>query len=122
MSQYNEIPENFREISANEFARKMLHYSSVKNEGRQLHGLHEYVTNAHLWFYHDGTGIAITYENIKTDTYPFYENVAKFYAFGCDHQYKRIPWDRETMGPQFNCNNAYQCIKCGYIQILDSSD
>ncbi len=122
---YNEIPENFRPISPDKFASIMMFYPDIHTEYRQLIGLKDipYATSAKLWFFHDGTGIALTEECIKNDKdFPMYKYVAGFYAFGCDHEYEPIAWDSETMGPQYRCTHASKCKKCGRVWIVDSSD
>ena len=110
---FNDFPPNFIPITVKEFGSKMTHYDFDYSEYRQMYKDDDlYATpavSAKLFFFWDDTGVAIT-------------RAGELYSFGCDHTMENIPWDRETMGPQFNCTNAYKCSKCGFVQVLDSSD
>jgi len=124
---YNDFPPGWRMIEAAEFARKMTFLHSFDHkEFRQMRNRtnpYETVVQGQLFFFPDGTGAAVVCKSVRDETKGFgYKDVAEFYAFGCDHEYESIIWDRETMGPQFRCNHASKCKKCGHVWIVDSSD
>lgn len=108
---YNDFPPNFREISIVEFGQKLTNYTFDYSEYRQMWEdvYTKPAVSAMLFFFWDDTGLAITREG-------------ETYAFGCNHLMENVAWDRETMGPQYNCMHAYKCTKCGFIQTIDSSD
>jgi hypothetical protein len=86
--------------------------------------------HAQLMFFHDGTGVAVesTYDRAEPTQWGSYVYRAKFYAFGCEHDYRGISADkyRELIGRPhqmvFRTEHAYQCTKCGHFYIVDSSD
>lgn len=124
---YNDFPPGWRQITDAEFARKMTLYSFDHQEHRQMHAKDAHYTESamkgRLFFFWDGTGVAVVSKSVRDETKGFgYKDVAEFYAFGCDHEYESIAWDRETMGPQFRCNHASKCKKCGQVWVVDSSD
>ena len=108
---FNDFPPNMTEISAADFGQKMTHYTFDHSEYRQMWDdvYTAPAISAMLFFFWDDTGVLITRDG-------------KMYSFGCDHSMEAMAWDRETMGPQYNCTNAYKCSKCGFVQVLDSSD
>lgn len=120
---YNDFPPGWREVDSGFFARKMTLREFTHQEHRQMHRqgdpLFEFV-NGQLFFFWDGTGVAVS---SSSEGEPFnYKDVARFWAFGCDHEYEDLAWDRETMGPRFSCDHASKCKKCGHVLIVDSSD
>ena len=110
---FNDFPQNMNEISIAEFGRRLTHYNFDHSEYRQMRDeddpTNASAISAKLFFFWDDTGVIITSEG-------------KIYSFGCNHIMENTPWDRETMGPQYNCTNAYKCSTCGFVQVLDSSD
>lgn len=115
---FNDVPPNWRKITADEFANKLNHREWDKIEFRQMHGKPFTVaTDGQLFIYSDGTGIAVC--QVWSKKYNMYKG--RFYAFGCEHTWKSIPW-RKEFGPHFSCNTAYKCKRCGKVEILDSSD
>lgn len=108
---YNDFPPSYREIDMKEFGRVMNHYNYDFSEHRQMidETLNPYAISATLFHFWNGIGVGVTQEGI-------------LFAFGCDHTMESTPWDSETMGPRYNCLNAFKCSKCGFVQVLDSSD
>ena len=122
---YNDFPPNWREISAEEFAVKMNHYNFSEAESRQMREKDDWYNlhvPAQLFFYWDGTGLAVSYTNTWNSEKFKYDYTAKFFAFGCDHEYQFSDWNSEKFGPQFRCNHALKCKKCGHEYAVDSSD
>lgn len=122
---FNDFPPQWREIDPNEFGQKMNHYSFIKSEYRQMHLKgNDYIPalQATLFFFHDNTGIAVSKESIKEKGKYNYKQISRFFAFGCDHDYQEIPWNREQFGPQYKGLHAMKCSKCGMLKSVDSSD
>lgn len=108
---FNDFPPNMTEITALEFGQRMTNYNFDHSEFRQM--WEDVYTapaiSATLFFFWDDTGVLVTEHG-------------KLYSFGCRHEMIDIPWDKETMGPHYNCTHAHKCSKCGFIKVTDSSD
>lgn len=121
---YNDTPPGWREISEKEFVQGQFFRSSPeKTEFRQL--MRGNVTsergtsllNARLYFFHDGTGVAMMDDH--------WAGKIRFFAFGCDHKYQEVHGQTaRDLGFGFtgNCQHAYICEKCGHKYMTDSSD
>lgn len=124
-SHYNDFPENWREIDSSEFAYKLVTFSANKQEFRQLINPDrpmDISLNAMLFHFHDNTGLAISYETIFDKKTYKANHIARFYAFGCKHEFVHLPWDHQKLGPQMPNQRAWKCSKCDYIEVIDSSD
>jgi hypothetical protein len=122
---FNDFPENWREISAEEFAYKLTNYPSTKQEYLQMFNPEqmtiELSTNAKLFHFADNSGLAIGYKTIHDEDF-LTKRIAKFYAFGCKHNFMYLPWKREVLGFQMLNQRAHRCTKCGFTEVIDSSD
>jgi hypothetical protein len=120
---FNDFPENWREISAEEFAYKLTNYPSIKQEYRQMFNSEsmtiELSTNAKLFHFADNSGLAIGYKTIHNEDFSI-KRIAKFYAFGCKHNFIYQPWKR--VGFQKLNQHTQRCTKCGFTEVIDSSD
>lgn len=103
--EFNDAPPGWHEISEKKFSQSMFFiYSPEKIEYRQIQTKDKMIS-AHLFFFHDGTGVAMESDSWKGKIY--------YYAFGCDHEYSET-----TIG---NCLHKIKCSKCGHEEIVDSS-
>lgn len=118
---FNDFPLGWREIPPDEFGRKMNYQSFVSFEYRQMHSEdNSTVIMATLFFFPDKTGIAVSKEWLGIEQN--YKQISKFYAFGCSHVFHEIDWNREEFGTQYKGLHAVECINCGIIETIDSSD
>lgn len=62
--------------------------------------------DARLFFMHDQIGYALIGD--------YHAGTVKVFRFGCEHAMKS-----ETVG---NCLHRYTCTKCGFSEVVDSSD
>ena len=120
---YNDTPPGWREISEKEFVKgKFFTHSPEKVEVRQLRDAGvkaesgSPLINARLYFFHDGTGVAMMDDH--------WAGKIRFFAFGCDHKYQEVYGQTaRDLGLQAtgNCQHAYICEKCGHHMIVDTS-
>lgn len=120
---FNEAPPGWREIKEQEFVQgHFFTYNWERSEYRQIHRLLEggelaRMVVAKLFFYWDGTGVAM--EGNHRD------GKVRFYAFGCAHSYIELGQKEcrkrgiQHMG---RCWHVNECKKCGNIWSFDSSD
>lgn len=122
---YNDIPPNWTEITAHEYAIAVQRNSIFKNERRQISSL-EGRLPVHLMIFHDMTGVASSaeYKKIVDDQSPHgrYDYETKFFRFGCDHLYKEVSWNRDKYGNQYSCDHLWKCEKCGREMVVNSGD
>lgn len=122
---YNDLPPNWREITEAEFVKgKFFSQSPEKTEFRQLTKADiksekdTPLVNAHLYFFHDGTGVALMDDH--------WAGKLRYFAFGCDHKYREVHGkELQELGFQgglFACEHAYYCDKCSDKMVVDSSD
>lgn len=130
---YNDFPPNWRRITADEFAKSnFFHYGPRYMGHRQMCRPAEHMTDGHmleatLFFFDDHTGVAMeSYRPLRTDfTKPAPEAEVRFYAFGCDHQYREMSMDEcrtEGLMHHGHCWHVFLCEKCGQTKAHDSSD
>ena len=122
---YNDVPPGWREITEAEFVKGPFFSQCVeKTEFRQL--VHAeikgergwWLINAHLYFFHDGTGVALMDDNLA--------GKLRFFAFGCDHKYREVHGNELQelgfKGLMGGCDHALYCDKCKHKMVVDSSD
>jgi len=103
---FNDAPPGWRRYSEKEFAQSMFFsYTPTSTEYRQII-IGDKMISAQLFFYHDGTGIAMSSD--------FWAGKVFYFAFGCDHDYVE-----KAVG---NCQHYRRCSKCEHSETLDSSD
>lgn len=119
-----DFPPQWRSISADEFASKMVRKNIKHQEYRQMRnaGQYEPATIGRLFFFEDDTGIAVVSRSVRKSTGFGYEEHAEFFAFGCNHIYQDIEWDQDRFGPQMSCDHASKCVNCGHEFIYNSGD
>ena len=123
---YNDPPIGLRRITQAEFAKsKFFSYMPKALEWRQI-----YVTSSldltanrngkmidlQMYWYHDGTGIAIHGD--------YWGNMIEYFSFGCEHTYRELSKSEcgERNIPHFGmCYHVAECTKCKYIDSYDSS-
>ena len=116
---FNDVPPLFREVTEKEFAQsKFFSYPIEKTEYRQMYFSPGFILNngknkdmiiAVLFFFFDGTGVAMSHS--------YWDGQVYYFAFGCDHKYNELP--KKGL---FNCQHFLKCEKCGHEMITDSSD
>jgi hypothetical protein len=121
---YNDAPPGWREISEKEFVQGQFFLNPLtKHEFRQI--LHAGVNsekghalvNARLYFFHDGTGVALMND--------CWAGKLRYFAFGCDHTYREVYGEEARklgLRPLGQCDHAYLCDKCDHTMLVDSSD
>lgn len=131
---FNDFPPGWREIDVAEFAQRMSSYHPMYHEYRQMLTPERNVpaVSAQLFFYHDGTGVAVVSNWGPTDPdirYSPYVWTGRVFAFGCNHEYESIGIETlREVAPEFKTRllfrteHASRCTKCGHIKIVDSSD
>lgn len=104
------LPNDWREISEREFAQGQFRiFGRVKGIENRF--------NATLFWFYDGTGVAITTE--------YWQGRVKYYAFGCDHKYVELtPEESKLRGIEHfgRCYHVDECSTCKKISTRDSSD
>ena len=135
---FNDFPDNFREITEKEMASRtpMGTYTPEHIEYRQMcrKGTGEFENgrvHAHLYHFHDGTGVAMEVDCWGVGYYPAKDRQENYkgqhirwYAFGCKHKMrgmtrKELDDRKVSLWP---CMHASICEKCDYHQVVDSSD
>ena len=121
---YNDIPQNLKEITPEEFAKsKFFTYSPEHIEHRQMKVPPADPNNKWGWrlkdiklyTFFDKTGIGISNDGGKVTYYSFCV---------CEHEYEELsPSAARALGHQHfgNCYHVIRCSKCGYVQEYDSS-
>ena len=111
---YNDFPKGWRKITQEEFVKgPFFSYNPTMAEFRQMYDKtqenwhYKPALQAGLYWFHDGTGVAM-----ETD---YWKGTITYYAFGCEHEYVHTA----KLG---RCYNEYKCSKCDHIQRIDSSD
>jgi hypothetical protein len=122
--EHNDVPPGWREIPEEEFVRSyFFRYSPEKVEHRQLVNANikcekgRPLVDARLYFFHDGTGVAMMQD--------FWAGKLRYFAFGCAHKYQEVHGETaRNLGFRFtgNCQHAHICEKCGHRYMVDSSD
>ncbi len=72
-----------------------------------------------LYFFYDGTGIAMTH------TYGKNKMLRYFKFASCEHNYSELSMKEcQSRGIYYsgNCYHVYECTKCNWIEAVDSSD
>ena len=108
---YNESPPNMKEISEDEFYRRLLMYHPTHIDFKQVFDYDDGTCmNLHLFIYDEGeqaTGIAIGEVNRQR----------KFFSFAtCQHE-----WEKNVAESRM-CYHVAYCKKCGVRIAIDSSD
>jgi hypothetical protein len=70
-----------------------------------------------LYFAHDGTGVAMSFD--------YHGKRVRWFAFGCEHAWRTVGYDEcRTRGIYHagRCWNVSECTKCGHVNAVDSSD
>jgi hypothetical protein len=133
----NSFPLGWREITPLEFARsKFGTYTPDFEQNRQMHPAkdekrQDFLTYnsyrkiyepqalcATLYYFWDGTGLAIQTSYYNT------EKPLRFFAFGCDHNYREMG-DDESRSRGYSvgrCLHTTECRKCKHVFAYDSSD
>lgn len=121
---YNDNPPGWRQITEKEFVQGHFFRSSpAKVEFRQLRdpGVKSErgtaLRDARLFFFHDGTGVAMMED--------FWAGKIHYFAFGCDHKYREVYGEEAAnlgLRPTGRCDHALHCDKCGHGMVVDSSD
>lgn len=124
MSDFNKTPDNWREISEEEFVKgNFFLYAPQRTEFRQLTkaGVKAEsggsLINAQLYFFHDETGVAMMDDH--------WAGKIRFFAFGCAHEWKEIPHveaRNHGLRPVDSFDHAYRCEKCGATKMVNTSD
>jgi len=107
---YNHLYEGWREITECEFTRSgffnvpivATQYKQVMLPSEQEKGSR----SIRAFLFQDGAGVAMSQD--------YWQGKIRYFAFGCQHEFKE-----ETIG---RCLHQHTCIKCGFVQIIDSSD
>ncbi|KVU48179.1 hypothetical protein WK69_10740 [Burkholderia ubonensis] len=96
------LPNGWTEITWEEFAKsKFFWYTPIATGW-----LRTTIGNARLFFMHDRVSFAMIGDHSG--------GTVKVFQFGCKHDMKS-----ETVG---NCLHRYTCTKCGFSEVVDSSD
>jgi hypothetical protein len=124
---YNDFPPNWKRCAPEDFwgtfvggcprlveFRQMLEPKSVFNKlPKNTYGQRT-VRNAKLYFYNDGTGLALVSDYDYAKSQHRKPLLYKFAA--CEHEYEGVP-EKSAM-----CYHVSRCKKCGYEYAVDSSD
>lgn len=121
---FNAAPENFREITAEEFASgKFFIYGFEKVEYRQIAAKHipgeEYNLAVKLFFFYDGTGVGMAAERDLG-----IPKGVRYFAFGCKHTWRELSVEAakaEGVTHFGNCYHVIKCSTCNRVEAYDSS-
>lgn len=121
---YNDFPKGWRAISQKDFVQgPFFHYNPSLIESRQMYDKSQKDWNtkpmlsATLYWFHDGTGVAMAND--------YWKGEINYYAFGCQHDYKSLSQEECHQRKIYHggrCYHVSECSKCGYINSYDSSD
>lgn len=123
LGSYNEFPPNWKEITPDEYAVAMNANSIMDTDFRCMSDQHTKTgTNAVLIIFPDFTGVATTatYGKIGDDKqgHSRYGYKTGFYTFGCDHNFKTVPWNPKY-GPRHMQERLERCSSCGTEKIIN---
>lgn len=125
---FNDFPPHWEPCSTSEFWGKFSSYGpGNRSEFRQMGrldgkwvrgqaGTNLPLLSAHLFFYGDGSGLAVSvdYNYVSRDGETDYTYTPSFFKFTlCQH-------DFESTVSRMHYNES-TCRKCGYVKIVDSS-
>lgn len=123
---FNTAPVGWREIHLQEYAQKAHSYSPQFIDFRQMLRLQDgtelkRMIQGTLWFYSDGTGLMVEFEYTKlvNGRYGF---EPRYYAFGCAHIWGAALTPEEQARLIDQHDHGYKCQKCGYFEMVNSSD
>ena len=121
---YNDTPPGWREITEKDFAQsQFFQYNPEKTEFRQIYKAEVKseaggpLLNARLYFFHDGTGVAMMND--------YWAGKLRYFAFGCKHEYRKVDGEEARklgLHPSGPHDHAYCCDLCDHKMIVDSSD
>lgn len=122
---YNDFPPGWVEIGEKDvlIGRMFFLYSPEVIEHRQMFAKDERgigrgaCLTARLYHFHDGTGIAMSEDYDK--------NVIRWFRFGCVHEWRSVtPQECSKRGIYHapRCYSVSECVKCGFVKSIDSSD
>ncbi|AOK61957.1 hypothetical protein WM29_22765 [Burkholderia ubonensis] len=96
------LPRGWIEITWDELAKsQFFRYSPIATGWSRTK-----LGDARLFFMHDQISYALIGD--------YWDGTVKVFRFGCEHAMKS-----ETVG---NCLHRYTCTKCGFSEVVDSSD
>ena len=120
----NKPPVNFHEITEEEFAKsEFFHYTPIATGYSQVFLKpdgdlrNDKIMPMRFFFMHDNTGFAM-YAN-------YWQGHLHYFAFGCDHEFRELSQDQcfaRDITHFGRCYHVYECLKCDYIDAVDSSD
>lgn len=73
--------------------------------------------DAHCWIFYDGTGVALS-------TY-YWRGKLFYFAFGCEHETRELSRDECYNRGIYHggrCYHVTECVKCGHVEGVDTSD
>lgn len=121
---YNDFPPNWRKLTEKEFAQsQFFSYSPTLVEHRQMlppGGLRpggKPALTARLYFYSDGSGLAMSND--------YWKGKVQYFAFAaCVHEYRRPTEAEHEAGVvrPARCFHVSICDKCHHVHAVDSSD
>jgi len=127
-SNQNALPLGWKEVTLQEYAARHGTYMPEFIEFRQMMVDQDgkdlgYLISGNLEYYSDGVGLMAEYRYAPSAENQFvYEYQAYYYMFGCDHEWGGEMTEQEKSRRLFRTEHAYKCKKCGYFQVIDSSD
>lgn len=116
---------NFKEITEKEFAQsKFFSYGADRTEYRQIlpdrlpwKG-EKYALSVTLYYLYDGTGYGISSD--------YWQGKVRYFRFAaCEHEYKELSQQECRKRGLYHAGRCYhvsECVKCGRINAVDSSD
>jgi hypothetical protein len=123
---YNEFPRGWAEITQKDFTQgPMFRYMPRYVEPRQMYAVQPEtglrggkMTDATLYWFEDGTGVAMVSD--------FWKGTIRYFAFGCKHEYKDLPQKEcasriPAIYHAGRCYSVSECKKCLHILAVDSS-
>jgi hypothetical protein len=124
---FNDPPPNFIEIKEEEFSKSKFFSETIMHiEYRQITRFktddvdlkNVLSSGVKLFYFYDGTGIAIGSNYQKKKVY--------FFKFAkCFHKYEEMSqeWCRKNKVEHLGrCYHVYKCKNCGFLESADSSD
>ena len=126
LGKFNDFPPGWREITPEEFAitcvKNRISHTQFRSMRDHTKGFTTELLDGQLFIFPDLTGVAVTSEyQYQGPHFTDYVYATKFWAFGCNHQFKEVAWDQKY-GTQFQGLHLWQCKQCGEQQVVDSSD
>lgn len=124
-TQNHQFPDGWHEITEHDFLEYINGWGFNAVEHRTMYPDGDFCTKPVIgnlfWRTWEKTGVAIAEDRIYDKKYNLTRK-ARFFYFGCKHEWGGQLNDDELARVSGRCLHGQKCKLCGYFRVLDSSD